>query len=193
MPGPLLAEAYSQARLDLDSLDKDIKKAKKVLEKAAKSFEKTLKLQLQLNTTEANRGLKEFKKQVDLVKSQIEKDAVTVKVKTDADISDARAAGAEAARAVEAGFGEPDTTVTVETIGAGGGALAEFTNVDGVVGANVFVQPEYILDDEDPFAAQASLLAQIQEQAFVDATLTEGSASTLPSRRASVMRVVVTV
>ena len=89
MPGPLLAEAYSQARLDLDSLDKDIKKAKKVLEKAAKSFEKSLKLELQLNTTEANRGLKEFKKQVDLVKSQIEKDAVTIQVKTDADISDA--------------------------------------------------------------------------------------------------------
>lgn len=114
MAAPLLAEAYSQARLDLDSLDKDIRRAQQKLKKAAESMERTLRLKVTIDDTGARNRVAGFEKYVKTVKARVEADAISLAVDPDVDTSQAAQVGRQAAQAVEAGFGTGKLQVTAE-------------------------------------------------------------------------------
>ena len=114
MPGPLLAEAYSEARLDLSTLDADIRSARQKLERFAADAAKKLDLVVKLDTSRAERKLAALRADVERFKTQVERDGINLDATVNADLSDARSAGAALADAVRAGFGDVRLVATVD-------------------------------------------------------------------------------
>jgi len=111
---PLLADAYSEARLDLDTLDKDIRKVTSKLKKAVQQWERNLKVKAELDTRGAEAQLRKYERETRLVKQRIEKDAAELRVKAKVSTSDAAEAGRDARRALNAAFGKDALKVTTK-------------------------------------------------------------------------------
>ena len=105
MSGPLLAEAYSDARLNLDSLDEDIKRAQAKIRKAAEQLQQSLRLEIELSDQEARNTLKTFGQRLSAFKQEAETDPISLDVDIKFDVSEAKRVGDEAAAAVKEGFG----------------------------------------------------------------------------------------
>lgn len=69
---PLLADAYSDARLNLDTLDRDITVAIRKVERAAERFERLLTIDVELDTGRAEAALTTLETQVRRTRSAIE-------------------------------------------------------------------------------------------------------------------------
>lgn len=111
---PLLAEAYSDARLNLDSLDRDIKAARAKIAQFAEQAQAALKLDLDVDTTAAQRKLDEYAASVAQVKARIEADTAVLRAELDVDPEQAAALGREAREALEAGFGDRPLDLNVD-------------------------------------------------------------------------------
>jgi hypothetical protein len=82
---PILADAYSDAHLNLDTLDRDISEALKKVEIAAGRFEETLKIKVDLDTAAADTKLKDLQLQAQRTREAIEANSATIKVDIDSD------------------------------------------------------------------------------------------------------------
>lgn len=111
---PLLSEAFSDARLNLDSLDKDIKAATAKVRKAAEQMEQALKLTVDIDTSGAERKLDQLATTASRVKARIEADAAELRVDVDLDAERAAVIGREARQALEAGFGDRPLDLDVD-------------------------------------------------------------------------------
>ena len=101
----MLAEAFSEARLDLSTLDKDIKVATAKVKAAAEQIEASLQATLDIDTTAAERKLDQFAANAARMKARIESNAVTIQAEVDLDPERAAALGREARQALDTGFG----------------------------------------------------------------------------------------
>jgi hypothetical protein len=111
---PLLASAYSEARLDLSKLDKDIKAATAKIEKAAKAIERKLKLKVDIDTKAAEQKLKRFERSVDQTRRRLEARSIDLDVNVSGDIAGATDAGRAARESAQRGFGDGDLVATVD-------------------------------------------------------------------------------
>lgn len=111
---PLLSEAYSDARLNLDSLDRDIKSAVTKVRKAAEQMQQALKLDVDVDTSAAERKLDQFAASAAQVKARIEADAAELRVEIDMDAERAAGIGREARQALDAGFGDRPLTLDID-------------------------------------------------------------------------------
>jgi hypothetical protein len=113
----LLAVAYSEARLDLSKLDRDIKAATKKIERAAKQIERKLKVKVDLDTKAAETKLRNFERTVERTRRRIEARAATLDIRVADPTAQAAAAGRDARTAAERGFGRSglEASVTLDT------------------------------------------------------------------------------
>lgn len=166
--GPLLAEAYSDARLNLDSLDKDIAKARAAVKKAAEQIENDLRFALEVTDTEARAQLAAFARYAAQVKKGIEADAVKVQVDAETDAAEAAAVGAQAAAAVESGFGSGvlDARVEVDVADATEAGAAARAAVRAGFGAGALTVGVQIDEGEivtAALAARAAIAAAVDD------------------------------
>ena len=108
---PLLSEAYSDAHLNLGTLDKDITAAEKKLQRAVNRFDKILKVKLDLNTTEARRKLDLIGKAADRVKAKI---ASPISFQVEADLTKAKIEAAAGKAAIDDALGDVQVDVDVD-------------------------------------------------------------------------------
>lgn len=111
---PLLAEAYSEARLDLSKLDRDIKAVEKKLAAAAKRMEAKLKLSVNLDTRAAEQKLRNFERDVNRTRARLSARGVNVEVNVDANAARAAEAGRAAREAAETAFGGRPIPVAID-------------------------------------------------------------------------------
>lgn len=111
---PLLNEAWSDARLNLDSLDADIKKAEQKIRKAIQQMERQLRVSLEIDTDEAERQLDKFVQDAKAAKERIEANAAKLAIEIDSSMAEAEEMGARIRAAVEDGYGGEDLIIGVE-------------------------------------------------------------------------------
>lgn len=107
----MLAESYSEARLDLSKLDRDIKAATKKIERVAKQLERKLRLSVEVDTTAAERKLRNFERTVERTRRRIQSRAIDVDLRVTVPTTAATAAGRSARDAAREGFGDGDLQV----------------------------------------------------------------------------------
>lgn len=109
---PLLSEAYSDAHLNVDTLDKDIARVEKKLATAVKRFEKILTVKVNLDDTAARRKLADL----GVVARQVRRDlGRPVRLDVTVDPAEAAAAGVEAHAAAEAAAGDVHLGTTLDS------------------------------------------------------------------------------
>lgn len=109
-----MAEAFSEARLDLSKLDGDIRKVERKLAQATKRMESKLKLRVDIDTRLAEQKLRTFERNVSRTRQRINARGISLDVDVEANAAAAAEAGRAAREAAESAFGDRPITVTVD-------------------------------------------------------------------------------
>ena len=142
---PLLADAYAEAHLDLDTMDRDIERARVKLISAFESLERAAVIQLELDTAQAQAELRAFQR-------TLQDETVNIKVDVD------RASVA----LIEEELADRDGRITI-TVSTDGAAQAEFelaalrTVIEGIDATSIDID----IDDGEIRSAM-TLLANLQ-------------------------------
>ena len=90
---PLLAEAWSDAHLNLDTLDADTRQAEAKLKKVVERLQRQLKLRLKVDKSDADRALADIERSAKQVRAEVSR-PIDLSVTTDT--TDAAAQGRRA-------------------------------------------------------------------------------------------------
>jgi len=152
---PILADAYSDAHLNLDTLDRDITEAVKKVETAAQRFEQSLNIKVGLDTTEASAKLQDLALEARRAKEAIEATTASVKLTVDSE---------EALAELERFKAQlSDETVAVDLSFDQAQAETEIGKVNALLDAidkNIVINLEANADFTDALAALAALREQ---------------------------------
>ncbi len=153
---PLLAEAWSDAHLNLDTLDADTRQAEAKLKKVVERLQRQLKLRLKVDKSDADRALADIERSAKQVRAEVSR-PIDLSVTTDT--TDAAAQGRRARDAAEAGAAD-DIDVTARVGLDDGATRAALDELAAKLDAAVAHVRNFTLGlDRSPFDAD---LAELQ-------------------------------
>lgn len=153
---PLLAEAWSDAHLNLDTLDADTRQAEAKLKKVVERLQRQLKLRLKVDKSDADRALADIERSAKQVRAEVSR-PIDLSVTTDT--TDAAAQGRRARSAAEAGAAD-DIDVTARVGLDDGATRAALDELAAKLDAAVAHVRNFTLGlDRSPFDAD---LAELQ-------------------------------